>query len=210
MSPDPGSLEAVRLAFARIRDEVGRNVTIVAATKYVPLEQMAILAEAGVDVVGENRAQDLERKHAEFGAAFRWHFIGHLQSNKVKVVNRICELVHSLGSESAARRLTVPALVEVNLSGEGTKSGIAPEALAAFLRAYPARGLMTMPPAAADPEASRSAFRSLRELAAEHGLAELSMGTSQDYRVAVEEGATLIRVGAVLFGPVGGQSPDVS
>lgn len=210
MSPDPGSLEAVRLAFARIRDEVGRNVTIVAATKYVPLEQMAILAEAGVDVVGENRAQDLERKHAEFGAAFRWHFIGHLQSNKVKVVNRICELVHSLGSESAARRLTVPALVEVNLSGEGTKSGIAPEALAAFLRAYPARGLMTMPPAAADPEASRSAFRSLRELAAEHGLAELSMGTSQDYRVAVEEGATLIRVGAVLFGPVGGQSPDAS
>jgi len=210
VSPDPGSLEAVRLAFARIRDEVGRNVTIVAATKYVPLEQMAILAEAGVDVVGENRAQDLERKHAEFGAAFRWHFIGHLQSNKVKVVNRICELVHSLGSESAARRLTVPALVEVNLSGEGTKSGIAPEALAAFLRAYPARGLMTMPPAAADPEASRSAFRSLRELAAEHGLAELSMGTSQDYRVAVEEGATLIRVGAVLFGPVGGQSPDVS
>ncbi len=210
MSPDPGSLEAVRLAFARIRDEVGPDVTIVAATKYVPLEQMAILAEAGVDVVGENRAQDLERKHAEFGAAFRWHFIGHLQSNKVKVVNRICELVHSLGSESAARRLTVPALVEVNLSGEGTKSGIAPEALAAFLRAYPARGLMTMPPAAADPEASRSAFRSLRELAAEHGLAELSMGTSQDYRVAVEEGATLIRVGAVLFGPVGGQSPDVS
>lgn len=202
MSPDPGSLEAVRLAFARIRDEVGRNVTIVAATKYVPLEQMAILAEAGVDVVGENRAQDLERKHAEFGAAFRWHFIGHLQSNKVKVVNRICELVHLLGSESAACRLTVPALVEVNLSGEGTKSGIAPEALAAFLRAYPARGLMTMPPAAADPEASRSAFRSLRELAAEHGLAELSMGTSQDYRVAVEEGATLIRVGAVLFGPV--------
>ena len=210
MSPDPGSLEAVRLAFARIRDEVGRNVTIVAATKYVPLEQMAILAEAGVDVVGENRAQDLERKHAEFGAAFRWHFIGHLQSNKVKVVNRICELVHSLGSESAARRLTVPALVEVNLSGEGTKSGIAPEALAAFLRAYPARGLMTMPPAAADPEASRSAFRSLRELAAEHGLAELSMGTSQDYRIAAEEGATLIRVGTVLFGPVGGQSPDVS
>jgi len=210
VSPDPGSLEAVRLAFARIRDEVGRNVTIVAATKYVPLEQMAILAEAGVDVVGENRAQDLERKHAEFGAAFRWHFIGHLQSNKVKVVNRICELVHSLGSESAARRLTVPALVEVNLSGEGSKSGIAPEALAAFLRAYPARGLMTMPPAAADPEASRSAFRSLRKLAAEHGLAELSMGTSQDYRVAVEEGATLIRVGAVLFGPVGGQSPDVS
>ncbi len=200
----------VRANLAEVREKIdvaarraGRDPTgveIVAATKYVPLEQLAALAEAGVGVVGENRAQDLERKHAEFGAAFRWHFIGHLQSNKVKIVNRICELVHSLGSESAARRLTVPALVEVNLSGEGTKSGIAPEALAAFLRAYPARGLMTMPPAAADPEASRSAFRSLRELAAEHGLAELSMGTSQDYRVAVEEGATLVRVGSVLYG----------
>src|SRR5690349_25043237 len=98
---------------------------------------MEVLVRAGVEVVGENRAQDLERKHAEYGDAFRWHFIGHLQSNKVKVVNRICELVHSLDSESAARRLTVPALVEVNLSGEATKSGVEPEELAAFLRAYP-------------------------------------------------------------------------
>jgi PLP dependent protein len=205
------SPDAVRAAYARIREEVGPGVTIVAATKYVALEEMAILAEGGVEVVGENRAQDLERKHAEFGDAFRWHFIGHLQSNKVKVVNRLCELVHSLESESAARRLTVPALVEVNLSGEETKSGIAIEQLTDFLRTYPgARGLMTMPPASADSEASRPTFRRLRELAAEHGLAELSMGTSQDYRVAVEEGATLIRVGAVLFGPVGGQSPDLS
>ena len=197
------SPEAVRAAYARICEKVGPGVTIVAATKYVPLEQMAILAEGGVEVVGENRAQDLERKHAEFGDAFRWHFIGHLQSNKVKVVNRLCELVHSLDSESAARRLTVPALVEVNLSGEETKSGIAPEELTEFLRDYPgARGLMTMPPASADPEASRPTFRRLRALAAEHGLAELSMGTSQDYRVAAEEGATLIRVGAVLFGTV--------
>ena len=197
------SPEAVRAAYARICEEVGPGVTIVAATKYVPLEEMAVLAEGGVEVVGENRAQDLERKHAEFGDAFRWHFIGHLQSNKVKVVNRLCELVHSLDSESAARRLTVPALVEVNLSGEETKSGIAPEELTEFLRDYPgARGLMTMPPASADPEVSRPTFRRLRELAAEHGLAELSMGTSQDYRVAAEEGATLIRVGAVLFGTV--------
>ena len=186
-------------------------MTIVAATKYVSLEQMPILAEAGVEVVGENRAQDLERKHAELGDAFRWHFIGRLQSNKAKVVNRICELVHSLDSDSAARRLTVPALVEVNLSGEESKAGIAPSELAAFLRAYPAtRGLMTMPPAAAEPEGSRPTFRRLRELAAEHGLAELSMGTSQDYRVAVEEGATLIRVGSVLFGPVRGQPLDGS
>ena len=206
MSPD-----RVRERFERVRAEIGPDITIVVATKYVAFEDMAALAAAGVEVVGENRAQDLERKHAEYGTAFRWHFIGHLQSNKVKVVNRICELVHSLDSESAARRLTVPALVEVNLAGEKTKSGIPPAALAGFLGAHPgARGLMTMPPAAADPEASRPAFRRLRELAAEHGLAELSMGTSQDYRVAAEEGATLIRVGTVLFGPVRGQSPDMS
>ena len=112
--------------YARIRDEVGPGVTVVVATKYVSPNEMAALAEAGVDVVGENRAQDLERKHALYGDAFRWHFIGHLQSNKVKVVNGFCELVHSLGSDSAARRLTVPALLEVNLSGEGSKSGVDP------------------------------------------------------------------------------------
>jgi uncharacterized pyridoxal phosphate-containing UPF0001 family protein len=195
------SPEVVRANLERIRAEVGAGVTIVAATKYVSLEQMRILAEAGVEVVGENRAQDLERKHAEYGDVFRWHFIGHLQSNKAKVVNRTCELVHSLASESAAARLTIPALVEVNLSGEPSKSGIEPEALPAFLRAYPdVRGLMTMPPEATDPEESRPYFRRLRELAGRHGLAELSMGTSQDYRVAAEEGATLIRVGSVLFG----------
>jgi uncharacterized pyridoxal phosphate-containing UPF0001 family protein len=161
---------------------------------------MSALAEAGVEIVGENRAQDLERKHARYGDAFRWHFIGHLQSNKAKVVNRICELVHSLDSESAARRLTVPALVEVNLSGEASKSGVAPDELAAFLALYPgAQGLMTMPPETVEAEASRPYFRRLRELAAEHGLRELSMGTSQDYHVAAEEGATLIRVGSVLY-----------
>ena len=148
------SPEAVRAAYAALRDEVGPDVTVVVATKYVPLEEMAVLAEAGVEVVGENRAQDLERKHAEYGDAFRWHFIGHLQSNKAKIVNRICELVHSLDSDSAARRLTVPALVEVNLAGEASKSGSAPDDLGAFLREHPgARGLMTMPPETADAEA---------------------------------------------------------
>ena len=192
--------ETVRAAYERIRAEVGPNVTVVAATKYVSLEDMAVLAEAGVGVVGENRAQDLERKHAVYGDAFRWHFIGHLQSNKAKVLNGICELVHSLGSESAAARLTVPALVEVNLSGESSKSGVPPERLPDLLRSYAnVRGLMTMPPAAADPEASRPFFRRLRELAAEYDLPELSMGTSQDYRVAAEEGATLVRVGSVLY-----------
>jgi PLP dependent protein len=196
------SPESVRAAYERIRAEVGPGVTVVAATKYVSLEEMAVLAEAGVEVVGENRAQDLERKHGAYGDAFRWHFIGHLQSNKAKVVNGICELVHSLGSESAAARLTVPALVEVNLSGEDSKSGVPPERLPELLRSYgDVRGLMTMPPPAADPEVSRPFFRRLRELAAEYDLPELSMGTSQDYRVAAEEGATLVRVGSVLYEP---------
>jgi uncharacterized pyridoxal phosphate-containing UPF0001 family protein len=175
-------------------------VTVVAATKYVPLEDMAALAEAGIGVVGENRAQDLGAKHDRYGDAFRWHFIGHLQSRKAPLVSELCELCHSLGSESAARKLTIPALVEVNLSGEATKSGVDPEELPALLEVYPdVRGLMTMPPAAADPEASRPYFRRLRELAERHGLRELSMGTSQDYRVAAAEGATYIRVGAVLW-----------
>jgi PLP dependent protein len=197
LSPD-----TVRANLARIREEVGPAVTIVAATKYVGLEDMAVLAEAGVEVVGENRAQDLQAKHARHAADFRWHFIGHLQSNKAKVLNETCELVHSLSSSSAAGRLTVPALVEVNLSGEPSKSGIAPEELDAFLDDAPCeiRGLMTMPPATGDPEESRPWFARLRELAERHGLRELSMGTSQDFRVAAEEGATLVRVGTVLYG----------
>jgi PLP dependent protein len=187
--------------YARIREEVGERVTVVVATKYVLPEEMSVLVDAGVEVVGENRAQDLERKHALYGDRFRWHFIGHLQSNKVKVVNRLCELVHSVGSDSAARRVTIPALLEVNLSGEGSKSGVAPEDIAGYVERYPLiRGLMAMPPLTADPEASRPAFRRLRELADAHGLSELSMGTSQDYRVAVDEGATLVRVGATVFG----------
>jgi PLP dependent protein len=172
----------------------------VAATKYVSLEEMAALAEAGIEVVGENRAQDLAAKHAVHGDAFRWHFIGHLQSRKATLVSELCELCHSLSSESAARKLTIPALVEVNLSGEETKSGVTPEQLPSLLELYPdVRGLMTMPPATGDPEASRPYFRRLRELAERHGLHELSMGTSQDYRVAVEEGATLVRVGSILW-----------
>ena len=196
MSPDE-----IRARYARIREEVGPGVTVVAATKYVSVDDLAALAEAEVEVVGENRAQNLEAKHAVYGDAFRWHFIGHLQSRKAKVVNRICELVHSLDSESAAQRLEIPALVEVNLSGELTKSGVAPDNLPAFLELYrDVRGLMTMPPPAGDPEASRPCFRQLHELAEAHGLAELSMGTSQDYRVAAEEGATYVRVGSVLWG----------
>jgi len=194
------SADEVRSRYERIRAEVGDAVTIVAATKYVSVEELAVLAEAGIEVVGENRAQDLEAKHAVYGDAFRWHFIGHLQSRKAKTVNSICELVHSLSSESAAKRLEIPALVEVNLSGEETKSGVSEGELDRLIAAYPdVRGLMTMPPETEDPESSRPYFRRLRELAADRGLKELSMGTSQDYRIAVEEGATLIRIGSVLY-----------
>jgi pyridoxal phosphate enzyme (YggS family) len=194
------SASGIRERYLRLREVAGPSVTVVAATKYVPLEELGVLLEAGVEVVGENRAQDLAAKYAVYGDAFRWHFIGHLQSNKAKVVNAICELVHSVDSESTARRLTVPALLEVNLSGEDTKSGVAPKEIADWLEQFPAiRGLMTMPPLAGEPEMSRPFFRRLAALAAEHGLAELSMGTSQDWRVAVEEGATLVRVGSTLF-----------
>lgn len=190
----------IRERYERIREEVGPGVTVVAATKYVSVEDLSALAEAEVETVGENRAQDLQAKHRVYGETFRWHFIGHLQSRKAPLVSELCELCHSLASESAARKLTIPALVEVNLSGEPTKSGVTPEQLPKLLEAYPdVRGLMTMPPAAENPEASRPYFRRLRELAEEHGLHDLSMGTSQDYRVAAQEGATYVRVGSVLW-----------
>jgi PLP dependent protein len=193
----------MRERYERLVTEVA-PATVVVATKYVSLEGMAALAEAGVALVGENRLQDLVAKHERHAAAFRWHFIGHLQSRKARDVSTLCELVHSLDSLSAASRLTAPALVEVNLSGEESKSGVPRAELPEFLRrvrelGVDVRGLMTMPPLDPDPEASRPFFRELRHLAGEHGLRELSMGTSQDYRVAAEEGATLVRVGSVLF-----------
>jgi len=185
--------------YRRLRAELGPGVTVVAATKYVSLADMALLVEAGVESVGENRAQALEAKHAVYGSAFRWHFIGRLQSNKVRIVNRSCELVHSLDSLSAAARLEVPALVQVNLAGEGSKGGVTPAEIDAYL-GYDVRGLSTMPPQSADPEASRGWFRRLAALAASRGLRELSMGTSQDYGVAAQEGASYVRVGTALFG----------
>jgi pyridoxal phosphate enzyme (YggS family) len=194
------SAETVRANYERIRAEVGSSVIVVAATKYVPVVDMEVLAAAGIEVVGDNRAQDLQEKHDRIADAFRWHFIGHLQSRKAKTVNELCELVHSLDSESAAKRLEIPALVQVNLAGEQSKSGIPPDDLEGLLARYPnVRGLSTMPPLTADPESSRPYFRRLRELAEAHGLSELSMGTSQDYRVAAEEGATYVRVGSVLY-----------
>ena len=195
LSPD-----TVRTNYERIRGELGPEVTIVAAIKYVEPEDLGALAEAGIEVVGENRAQDLAAKHALHGDAFRWHFIGHLQSRKARTISDVCELVHSLDSESAAARLSIPALVQVNLSGEESKSGVEPDELERFLTlGVDVRGLSTMPPLTTDPEASRPYFRRLRELAQRYDLHELSMGTTQDYRIAAEEGATFVRVGTALW-----------
>ena len=186
-------------------------VELLAAVKYVPLDELGALAAAGITLLGENRAQELVAKGAawEGRAAFTWDFIGHLQSRKVKELVPHVRFIHSVASGSALAQLAKhPAtrpdfaiLVEVNVAGEGSKSGIAPDELAAFLdRApVPVAGLMTMPPAAARAEQSRRHFAALRELAAAHGLRHLSMGTSQDYEVAVEEGATIVRLGSVLY-----------
>jgi PLP dependent protein len=195
------NVDRVRAAYESVRGQVGPQVTIVAATKYVSFDDMAAVREAGIEVVGENRARDLERKHATYADLFHWHFIGHLQSNKAKLVDGMCELVHSVDSDSSARRMSIPMLLEVNLTGELSKSGVAPDEVAGYVQRYPTiRGLMTMPPLAPNPESSRPWFQRLRQLAVETGLEQLSMGTSQDWRVAVEEGATLIRLGSTLFG----------
>jgi pyridoxal phosphate enzyme (YggS family) len=202
--------EKIAANLSRAREEAGEGVEILAATKYVPLEEMGALAEAGVTLVGENRQQDLAAKQERWGDAFEWDFIGNLQSRKVKLLLPGCRLIHSLASDSALAQLERHAapgtevLVEVNVAGEAGKSGIAPEALGEFIgRMTQARvaGLMTMPPFSLDPEDSRPHFARLAELAAEHGLSRLSMGTSQDWRVAVEEGATIVRLGTALYVP---------
>jgi pyridoxal phosphate enzyme (YggS family) len=196
----------VRENLARVREELPDGVQILAAVKYVPLEELGTLAEAGVELVGENRAQDLVAKAAAH-PEFRWHFIGQLQSRKVKLILPHVELIHSVASDSALRQLgkhgtaDTQVLVEVNTSGEPDKAGIAPAELGAFIERCSVRvtGLMTMPPFTDDPEASRPHFAALKRLAGEHGLSELSMGTSQDYRVAAEEGATIVRLGTSLY-----------
>jgi pyridoxal phosphate enzyme (YggS family) len=181
------------------------DVRICAAIKYVPADELPVLAEAGIRVVGENRAQDLLAKQDAHRELFEWHFIGALQSRKVKDVAPHVALIHSLASESALKQLEHhPAravLVQVNLAGEESKAGIHPEELGAFIARcpVPVRGLMTMPPLAENPEDSRRWFAELAELAAAHGLPELSMGTTQDYEVAVAEGATIVRLGTVLY-----------
>ncbi|HEX2097394.1 MAG TPA: YggS family pyridoxal phosphate enzyme [Solirubrobacterales bacterium] len=199
--------ERIAANLAEVREVAGDRVEILAATKYVPLDEMGALAEASVQLIGENRQQDLAAKHERWGDAFEWDFIGNLQSRKVKQLVPICRLIHSVATESALEQLRRHAtpetevLVEVNVSGEAGKGGVAPSELAGFVERCPARvvGLMTMPPFNTDAEASRPHFARLAELAAEHRLDRLSMGTSQDWRVAVEEGATIVRLGTALY-----------
>jgi pyridoxal phosphate enzyme (YggS family) len=213
--------ERVRENLARVRERIARAaiatgrdplaVQVLAATKYVPLELMPELARAGIGLVGENRAQDLHAKAALHGELFTWHFIGRLQSRRVPLIVPHVALIHSLASESAVRALErhrehahegLEVLLQVNIAREPAKAGMLPEELPRYLERPLLRvaGLMAMPPLARDPEASRPWFAALRELAAAHGLRELSMGTSQDYPVAVQEGATIVRLGAALYG----------
>lgn len=216
------TVDGVRANVQRVRSEIadaaaraGRSaddVQLLAAVKYVAVEELPVLAQAGIALAGENRAQELVRKvAAPGGAELTWDFIGHLQSRKVKQILPLTRLIHSVGSDSVVEQLGRHAppgtqiLVEVNISGEEGKSGIAPAALEAFLArcrevgGVEPIGLMTMPPLAGEAEASRRWFAALAELAATHGLRELSMGTTQDYAVAVEEGSTIVRVGTKLY-----------
>ena len=197
----------VRANLERVRERCGPGVEILVATKYVVADEMSVLAEAGVELVGENRLQDLEAKHERDGERFTWDFIGNVQSRKLRRILPLVRLIHSVASDSVLEQLgrhggpDTEVLIEVNVGGEEGKGGVEPEGLGAFIERCPVRvgGLMTMPPFTEDPEASRPHFARLAELGAEHGLERLSMGTSQDWEVAVDEGATIIRLGTSLF-----------
>jgi PLP dependent protein len=222
--------QVIHANLARIRQEIGQalarsaldrdgdDVEVLAATKYVSVEDLPILAQAGVRLVGENRAQDLQEKVAAHGSLFEWDFIGQLQSRRVRMIVPHVRLIHSVASESALRELDrhraharadLRILIEVNIAGEQGKAGVAPDDLDAFIaRApVPVAGLMTMPPQANDPRDSRRWFAALRALARERDLEHLSMGTSQDYLVAVEEGATIVRIGTNLYHPADERPP---
>jgi PLP dependent protein len=200
-------VRAERIAenLARVRERIGPDVEVLAAVKYVEAEYLPALAEAGIELVGENRAQDLLAKQERHGDLFTWDFIGAIQSRKLKEIAHNVRLIHSIASESALRRLEQhPAkevLIQVNVAGEESKEGVDPAELASYVERCPCpvTGLMTMPPFTEDPERNRPHFARLAELAAEHGLERLSMGTSQDYAVAVEEGATIVRLGWILY-----------
>jgi hypothetical protein len=206
------NLERVRGEIEDAARSAGRDpagIQIVAAVKYVPDEELGTLAEAGIELLGENRAQDLARKAGAYPGRFTWDFIGALQSRKVRAVLPYVRYIHSVASDSALAQLgrhggpETQVLIEVNAAGEAGKGGIAPHELPSFLERCPVAvvGLMTMPPLARDPDQSRPHFAALRELAERHGLPQLSMGTSQDYLVAVQEGATIVRLGTTLYAP---------
>jgi PLP dependent protein len=211
---DPAKVKAnadrVRETIAAAAQRAGRDpdaVSLLAAVKYVPTEELEALSEAGITLLGENRAQELKTKAEAYPNTFTWHFIGQLQSRKVKQIVPYAEVIHSVASESALKQLethhtdATRILIEVDVAGEESKAGIPPGELPQYLEnsPVPVAGLMTMPPFTENPEDSRPHFNALRELAERHGLEELSMGTSQDYAVAVEEGATIVRIGSVLF-----------
>jgi pyridoxal phosphate enzyme (YggS family) len=203
----------VQTNLERIRERISsagadpEQIEILAAVKYLPADELAALAEGGIRVVGENRAQELATKATAGPPDLTWDFIGHLQSRKVRDVLPLVRYIHSVASESVLEQLgrhatdSTRVLIEVNVAGEAGKSGIAPEALPSYLERCPVPvvGLMTMPPLARRPEDSRRHFAALRELADAHGLKQLSMGTSQDYEVAVQEGATIVRLGNTLY-----------
>jgi pyridoxal phosphate enzyme (YggS family) len=212
--------ELVRSNLRAVHEEIGHaaaragrdpaRVELLAATKYVAVGDLPQLAHAGVRLVGENRAQDLQAKVDAHGELFTWDFIGQLQSRKVRLIVPHVRLIHSLASDSALQELErhrdharagMAVLVQVNVAREPGKAGVPPEQLDRFIERcpVPVAGLMTMPPAAPDPHDSRRWFAALRELAAERGLEQLSMGTTQDYQVAVEEGATIVRIGTRLY-----------
>jgi len=197
--------ERVRSNLELVRERIGPDIEVLAAVKYVETDDLPALAEAGIELVGENRAQELLDKQAAHGGLFSWDFIGQLQSRKVKEVAPNVRLIHSLASESAMARLEQHAakevLVQVNVAGEEGKAGIEPAELGDFIARcpVPVTGLMTMPPFVERAEDNRRHFARLAELAAEHGLSRLSMGTTQDYEVAAEEGATIVRLGSVLY-----------
>ena len=197
--------ETIRRNLERVRERVGTEVEVLAATKYVEADDLPALAEAGIELVGENRAQDMLAKQERHRDLFTWDFIGAVQSRKLKDIAPNVRLIHSIASESALRRLEQnpvnEVLIQVNVAGEESKEGVDPSELASYIESCrsPVTGLMTMPPFAEDPEDSRRHFARLAELAAEHGLERLSMGTSQDYEVAVQEGATIVRLGSVLY-----------
>jgi PLP dependent protein len=197
--------ERIRGNLERVRERVGAKVEILAATKYVPADELPVLAEAGIELVGENRAQDLLAKQEAHQDLFTWDFIGAVQSRKLKDIAPNVRLIHSISSESALRRLEHhPAhevLIQVNVAGAESKEGIAPAELSDYIERCPSpvTGLMTMPPFVERAEDSRRHFVRLAELAAEHGLERLSMGTSQDFEVAAQEGATILRIGQILY-----------